>query len=64
MKTVLTGLQQSQTCLTTIKNGLQNASNQLASANIKEQLAQVQQLADGSQRLADASGQFNTGLSQ
>lgn len=64
LKTVLTGLQQSQTGLTTIKNGLQNARNQLASANVKEQLAQVQQLADGSQRLADASGQFNTGLNQ
>lgn len=61
LKTVLTGLQQSQTGLTTIKNGLQNARNQLASANVKEQLAQVQQLADG---LADASGQFNTGLNQ
>lgn len=64
LKAVLIGLQQSQTGLATIKGGFQNASNQLASANVQEKIAKVQQLADGSQQLANASSQFNSGLNQ
>lgn len=64
LKTVIKGLGDAQSGLTTIRSGLQDASNQIAGANIKDSIKQVQELADGSQQLAGASQQFNSGLNQ
>ncbi|GGI62682.1 MMPL family transporter [Limosilactobacillus caviae] len=64
LKTVLRGLDESQSGLTTIRSGLQDASDQIGRANIRESVKQVQELANGSQRLANANSQFNGGLNQ
>ncbi|MFD1485647.1 MMPL family transporter [Lacticaseibacillus baoqingensis] len=64
LQTITKGLQSSQSGLAKIRQGLASANTQLSSSNSASQMAQIQQLADGSSQLQTGVQQYTAGVQQ
>lgn len=64
LQTITKGLKDSQAGLKKIKSGLNSANSQLSSSDTSKQVAQVQELADGSSKLQKAVKSYTNGVSE
>lgn len=64
LKTLTSGLTQSDKGLSTINSGLNSASSQISSANVQEQLQSVNTLAEGTEELQSGMSQLGSGIQQ